>query len=731
MRDAETTADKREENLVHELGHCAQGIVIGRTVDNAALPSWLLEGLPNWMVGKLLGRFSDSGWWTAYLTRQTPDLRNQSYDAMGFWWQLDKSGLDVWSLVVPMLEKVAEKAIPGKPVRDDEAVFDVAVNAAYKTPVLQAWASGFERDAFRNAAWDITGAGITKDRYAAPNHGTVRNGGAVHLEALAFQPQLVKVDLKADVVRLSTAATAGVFGRFGPGPGGDYPLPEALSTVFCTLGTACVCPPDTPKADARFTTIQPGKARLAATGGAVNSSVDVTGQSLKEYCGEPKDKNGPPPISGTSPNGAPGPGGPTAPPQGCKDCKTASTHGDPHIVTFDAAFYDLQSAGEFTLAASLDDALVVQSRQEPLGSSKSFGVNTAAAANVAGDRVGFYLRPQAPWIEVHVNGKTVTPAAGNTALPEGGTLTRFGESASPGYSVAWPDGSTLYVTRTSAEALKIDMAVPATRKGRLNGLLGDNDGSPANDLDAGEGRILPNSDPPYADLHGVFADHWRVKQAKSLFDYAPGESTATFTDRSFPSTRVDPATLPGRADAEAQCKAAGVTGKPQLDACVLDVAVTGKREFAESAAAQQKFTESTHGATPGTGTGLPVDPVCLRESKPGPKTLTMNVGIGETVRAGGTGRLLCGGYLPAGEWQHNLLFSSPTGQQVQVTRSGDAECRLQWTVYKAYVSSSPAVPKVSVCQSLAPLTLEPGTVYILVVDKPAPDISGLYGLTLT
>ena len=74
---------------------------------------------------------------------------------------------------------------------------------------------------------------------------------------------------------------------------------------------------------------------------------------------------------------------------------------------------------------------------------------------------------------------------------------------------------------------------------------------------------------------------------------------------------------------------------------------------------------------------------------------------------------------------------SPTARPVRIARAGDADCRLQWTVYKAYVSNDPALPKTSVCQEPGTLQLEPNTVYILVVDKPGPAVSGLYGFTLT
>ena len=34
-------------------------------------------------------------------------------------------------------------------------------------------------------------------------------------------------------------------------------------------------------------------------------------------------------------------------------------------------------------------------------------------------------------------------------------------------------------------------------------------------------------------LYPKYADRWRITQKESLFDYEPGETTETFTDRNF------------------------------------------------------------------------------------------------------------------------------------------------------------------------------------------------------
>ena len=87
----------------------------------------------------------------------------------------------------------------------------------------------------------------------------------------------------------------------------------------------------------------------------------------------------------------------------------------------------------------------------------------------------------------------------------------------------------------------------------------------------------------------MFGDSWRVLQGTSLFDYAPGTSTETFTDRTFPDKIVttDDLSASQKAAANAACAAFGVRTADERERCELDVGVTGEPEFADSAADAQ------------------------------------------------------------------------------------------------------------------------------------------------
>jgi hypothetical protein len=99
----------------------------------------------------------------------------------------------------------------------------------------------------------------------------------------------------------------------------------------------------------------------------------------------------------------------------------------------------------------------------------------------------------------------------------------------------------------------------------------------------------------YVDLYETFEKAWRVRSATSLFDYAPGTSTDTFTIEEWPfenPTRCDvppnPATPPGPPPQKAldEKTAAQICGRIEDEQrrhnCIQDVMVTGETGFAEA-----------------------------------------------------------------------------------------------------------------------------------------------------
>ena len=151
----------------------------------------------------------------------------------------------------------------------------------------------------------------------------------------------------------------------------------------------------------------------------------------------------------------------------------------------------------------------------------------------------------------------------------------------------WPDSSEAWVSSLGPWELEVNVAPAKDLRGHLTGLLGNFDGHSGNDLVTRAGQLIKNT-PFFHDLYQVFGDSWRIHQSESLFDYAPGQSTATFTNRRIPSRPVSAADLPNGQAATAICRSLGITTPKILQACALDVAATGQAAFSDSAMAAQQ-----------------------------------------------------------------------------------------------------------------------------------------------
>ncbi|MEK8104834.1 VWD domain-containing protein [Micromonospora sp. M12] len=165
-----------------------------------------------------------------------------------------------------------------------------------------------------------------------------------------------------------------------------------------------------------------------------------------------------------------------------KGYRCGNSNGDPHLLSYDGLRYDFQAAGEFVLTRSTRDDFEVQTRQTMFPASSVVAVNSAVAARVAGDRVGVYATPDGPVIRVNGARRCPRPTGEAAARRHRHQLVRrHGDSPVAGRRAADR-------TADRGVGLSVSVSAPTGRAGTLEGLLGDHDGDPADDLTVRGGK---------------------------------------------------------------------------------------------------------------------------------------------------------------------------------------------------------------------------------------------------
>jgi RHS repeat-associated protein len=288
------------------------------------------------------------------------------------------------------------------------------------------------------------------------------------------------------------------------------------------------------------------------------------------------------------------------------DCIQDSSRaaGDPHLHTLDGTRFDFQGAGEYTAVLTDDRTVEVQVRTEAIPPFPVSAIRSVAA-RMGGARVAIDLRPLA----VRIDGAPIADVSVPSSLPSGVVRAgRFPERAL--VVVEADDGWQLRV----GEGGRVEIVPPASAKGHLHGLFGDYDGDETNDL-VPRGGSAPLDQPLTAEaLYGDFGESWRVSPETSLFDYAPGTDTTTYTDRTFPGSRDHGEPIVAPDAASAMCQSLGIVQEPTLSACVLDVSLTGDSAYAladredaliDQRAATVESEESTGARSDGDLLGAP------------------------------------------------------------------------------------------------------------------------------
>ncbi len=263
-------------------------------------------------------------------------------------------------------------------------------------------------------------------------------------------------------------------------------------------------------------------------------------------------------IQKTMPPGAP-PGSEAGNPQvidfqkWCNELSATSPadSGDPHLTTTNGVPYDFQAAGEFTALRNSDTGFELQARQTPVltsftpganpytGLASCVSLNTAAALRVGRHRISYQPGPggqRTEPMQLRIDGKPVKLTTKGLSLGDGNRIAIA--ALGGGLDIRLADGTRVIITPNfwASEGywhLDIEVLNTPAREGTMGHILGSGwlplapNGSSFGPKPAG----LPAR---HLVLNRAFANAWRVTNATSLFDYAAGTSTASFTERSWP-----------------------------------------------------------------------------------------------------------------------------------------------------------------------------------------------------
>jgi hypothetical protein len=552
-----------EAVVTHEMFHCYQYREAESEVAYVSVPAWIAEGEPTWAMAAVVSAADAvimGNKWSPYVNGPTTVYVNRWYDAIGVFGHLGDVAGDqaVWPKLLPILKI----GIGGNSAD--------AFNALVQGNQIQyftSWGSSYFLTS-GHTPWTMVGPGSPPTTGPTPTVVSLDSQTDELLTAESDQSAVYQLSGSADIVMV-TLMTG--YGRLHDQNFGlDTALDASGPLALCLKDGGCKCPDGTAGASL-FTQQATPPLSLGINGGDTRTQVGVVTNSLDHFC---KQKQKPKTAQQPAPGGGGGGGGgddnkqPKPPsPEG------GTSWGDTHLVTLDGLAYNFQVVGEYTLVRSTKDDFLVQVRQVPVLGPKVASVNQAVATRIGGQRVTFTMLNGTA--VMRVDGKVVS---GELAQLKAGSLTGATTAYGGTRQLTWPDGTVMRVEQLGRYALNVTITPAASRRGSLEGLLGDFDGSPENDL-IGKNNVKLGRSFTREDINGSLAEAWRVSPATSLFDYGPGQSTATFIDPTFPAKNLDVAGLANRETAEKTCREDGITDQRLLDDCILDLAATGEFIF--------------------------------------------------------------------------------------------------------------------------------------------------------
>jgi hypothetical protein len=197
------------------------------------------------------------------------NVRERSYDALGWWSLVEHLGVDLWKLQ-PALVRAGGFGDSTRP-------YALAVSSSPGTLATD-WGSTLAQSAPLGPRWNLDGPGMTQR--AEPTAVVADGGEFAHGVDTAGGYERA-MDISADVITVRSKHTVEGFLRDGAGT--DRPIPNNES--YCARPEGCQCPGGR---DLPYPPITPGVGKIGFADPVEMGAVVITGRSLEDECPKPR-----------------------------------------------------------------------------------------------------------------------------------------------------------------------------------------------------------------------------------------------------------------------------------------------------------------------------------------------------------------------------------------------------------------------------------------------------------